>query len=318
MNRLFYNLSKGLPSENYLTNAFVALLTELLEDGNAHADENVALEVLNLIAKEKEQPGFALDRSICIKAQVRANGEHLDIPDITISSNLPDGTSRMVYIEVKDRDNVRKGQLVKYKGKLDCSHAEIRCLTLLCRPTTQIEPEDEEVLKSQRVYWSEVYYIIRRSKERTQVGKYLLDSFMSFLEEKNMQLKEVTGDCASIKRESLDDLVSLVNLLSLAMRQAGFERVSSIKMESGCETGPEEEPWTWVGLYGSYNSQQFSFGIHVYSSSPTELKLELQKEPDYPYKELEWVELQSLSSTDQLRQLQTFLEESAKRLLGIT
>ena len=317
MSSLFYNLSKGLPSENYLTNTFVALLTELLENRNLHEDENVALEVLNLIAREKEQPDFAFDRSICIKAQVRANGEHLDIPDIAISSNLSDGTSRMVYIEVKDGDDVRKGQLVNYKRKLDCSHAGVRCLTLLCRPTTQIEPEDEAVLKSQRAYWSEVYDTIRRSKKTTQIGKYLLGSFMNLLEEKNMQLKNVTGDCASINRESLDDLVSLVDLLSLATRQAGFERVSSVKMESGHETGSEEEPWTWVGLYGSYNSQQFSVGIHVYHSSPTELKLELQREPDYPGRELKWVELQGLSSTDQLRRLQTFLEENTRRLSGI-
>jgi len=315
VNSLFHNLSKGLPGENYLTNVLVALLAELLENENLQKDKDVALKVLNLIAKEKEQPDFVHDRGICIKAQVRADGEQ---PDVTVSSNLPDGTRRMVYVEVKDRDDVRKEQLVRYRRQLDHSDAETRCLTLLCRPTTQVEPEDEEALRNQRAYWSEVYDTIRESKGRAQVGKYLLASFMQFLEEKNMQLKEVTGDCASIKRESLDDLVSLVNLLSLAMRRAGFERVSSIKMESGRETEPEEEVWTWVGLYGSYKSQQLSAGMHVYPSNPTELKLELQKEPDYPYRELKWVELQGLSSADQLRRLQTFLEENARQLLGIT
>lgn len=315
MNNLFCSLSKGLPGENYLTNALVALLTELLENQCLQQDKDVALEVLNLIAKENEQPDFVRDKSICIRAQVRADGEQ---PDVTISSDLGDGTQRMVYIEVKDRDDVRKGQLVDYRMQLDCSNARIQCLTLLCRPTTEIEPEDEEALKNHRAYWSEVYDIIRRSKGRTHVGRYLLDSFGQFMEEKNMHLKKVTGDCASIKRESLDDLVSLVNLLSSAMRQAGFQSVSSIKMESGCETQPEEELWSWVGFYGSYDRQRFSAGIYAYPSSPTELKLELQREPDYPYAELEWNELQGLSSADQLRRLQTFLEEHARRLLGTT
>jgi len=308
-------VGRYLPAENYLTNVLVALLTELLENGNLQQDKDLALEVLNLIAKKKEQPDFSLDESICIQAQERADGKQ---PDITISSNLPDGTQRMVYIEVKDRDDVRKDQLLRYKGQLDNSDAEIRCLTLLCRPTTQIEPEDEEALKNQKVYWSEIYDTIKKSKKRAQVSKYLLDSFIQFLEEKNMQLKKITGKCASIKHESLDDLISLVNMLSLAMQRAGFERVSPIKMESGRETEPEEELWTWVGLYGFYKGHQFSAGMHVYPNTATELKLELQKEPDYPYKELKWTELQGLSSANQLRWLQTSLEGGAKQLLGIT
>lgn len=317
MSSLFHNLGKYLPVENYLTNVLAALLTELLKNGDLHQDKDLALEVLNLIAKKKEQPDFSLDESICIKAQARADGEQ---PDITISSNLPDGTQRMVYIEVKDRDDVRKGQLVGYKEQLDCSGAEIRCLTLLCRPTTQIEPEDEEALENQRAYWSEIYDTIKKSKtkKRAQVSKYLLDSFIQFLEEKNMQLKKITGKCASIKRESLDDLISLVNMLPPAMKAAGFKRISGIKLQSSPETEPDEEMWTFVGFYGDYNSHQFSAGIHVYPNTPTELKIELQKEPDYPPKELKWTELQSLSSADQLRWLQTSLQENAIQLLGIT
>lgn len=312
MSSLFHNLGKYLPAENYLTNVLVALLTELLKNGDLRQDKDVALEVLNLIAKKKEQPDFSLDETICIKAQERADGQQ---PDITISSNLPGGTSRTVYIEVKDRDDVGEGQLVRYKRLLDKSHAEIRCLTLLCRPTTPIKPEDAKALKNQRVYWSEVYDTIKKSENRAQVSKYLLDSFIQFLEEKNMQLKKITGECASIKRESLDDLISLVDMLPRAMKEAGFERISGIELQSSPETEPDEEIWTFVGFYGDYNSHQFSAGIHVYPNSPTELKLELQKEPDYPPNELKWTELQSLSSADQLRRLQTFLKENAKQLL---
>jgi hypothetical protein len=62
-------------------NVLVVLPTELLENGNLHRDEDLALEVLNLIAKRKEQPDFVLDKSICIKGQVRADREQ---PDITV------------------------------------------------------------------------------------------------------------------------------------------------------------------------------------------------------------------------------------------
>jgi hypothetical protein len=314
LSSLFYNLGKYLPAENYLTNVLVALLTELLKNGNLHQDKDIALEVLNLIAKKKEQPDFSLDKSICIKAQVRADGEQ---PDITIPSNLPDGTTRMVYIEVKDRDDVRKRQLVDYKKQLDYSDAEIRCLTLLCRPITQIEPEDEEALDNQKVYWSEIYDIIKSkmSEKRTEVGKYLLDSFIQFLEEKNMQLKKVTGKCASVKYESLDDLISLVNMLPLAMKAAGFKRISGVKLESSPETEPDEEMWTFVGFYGNYDSHQFSAGIHVYANNITELKIELEKEPDFSSKILEWSELRSLQPARQLKRLETFLQEGAGNLL---
>jgi hypothetical protein len=285
-----------------------------LENGNLHQDSDIALKVLNLIAKKKEQPDFSLDKSICIKPQVRADGEQ---PDITISSNLPDGTTRMVYIEVKDRDEVRKGQLVGYKISLDSAPANFKCLTLLCRPTTQIKPEDEEALDNQKVYWSEIYDIIKSkmSEKRTEVGKYLLDSFIEFLEEKNMKLKKVTGKCASIKYESLDDLISLVNMLPLAMKVAGFEKISGIKLESSPETEHDEDMWTFVGFYGNYDSRQFSAGIHVYAKNIPELKIELEKEPDFPPKILEWSELRSLQPARQLKRLETFLHEGAGNLL---
>ncbi len=274
--KLISELKKYKISEDYLTNTLVAILKELLNVRVLTGDRKIAYEILNLIATKTGDPSWTAKETPVFDCQLQT-GDHKR-PDITIKSQSSDGFSREVKIEVKDTAPVRPGQLADYKKSLiKDSNASYKGLVLISRPLVKIEDKDVTALDS-HIYWHQIYKLISVIDKSNETTKYLLDSFMYFLEEKEMPLEEVKGTYANQK--VMEDLVRLIAILKLALEGVKVKKPSiKLKRSDNIYTGPE----SWYGFYFTYKNQTFSLGVCTDEPSILELTLENEQiNPSYP------------------------------------
>ncbi len=302
--RLISNLGRHLNGENYLTNALVCLIEELMSSGQSESDRHVGLAILNLIARKNEDPDFTHDTEIVVEPQQSADE---GTPDITVSSKLPDGSRRLTLIEVKDRAPVSPGQLVKYRRSLAKNAARYRRVILLSRPGIDIGQADRRAMDHQ-VDWQEVAERIRESMSDDQsvIGQYLVGSVLQFVEDdKKMVLPRINSDLP--KERQFNNLMNMLEMLRASMSDAGFTNPFLSAEQS--EDGP------CLGFYGTYDERRFWAG--VYTEDPRIVELTLQV-PPYPTEALDLEDdgVFAVNAAQQRKKLSELLNDNAMKILS--
>lgn len=191
--------------ENYLTEAFVFLINSLLE-----RDRSSGCEMLTRLCAKEGEFTFEADDNIAITTQeVTEQGT----PDIKIFT--PD---KLIYIEVKHDSPLGPQQISRYKRALESSVATVKHVILLTRFAIDFEEQEEKPYK--HVRWFEVYNWLEEAKVnlKDSIAVYLIDSFNSFLEVKQMSLQKVGWEYIN----GIPALNNLVNMLEVAIQGASI------------------------------------------------------------------------------------------------
>ncbi len=181
--------------ENYLTESLVFVINALLQ-----LDRPIGLEILTQLCVKDNEFSFDIGEDISVSTQeVTEQGT----PDIKVSS--PD---KLIYIEVKDYSQVDPDQLKRYKKSLESPSVNIKQLILLTR--FPVDSSEHQGIPDKHVRWFEVYNWLTNARTKTKdpVSVYLIDSFKSFLEAKQMSLQKV-------EREYIKGVPALNNLVTM-------------------------------------------------------------------------------------------------------
>ena len=177
---IFSSLSKySSADENYLTEALV-FLTRLLLDRNPP----LGLSLVNLLCDSSGGACFSDPGSVNISTQVTVEQGR---PDIEIS----DGAGILVYVEVKHNSPLGVEQLERYRAELSRSEIPNTLLTLLTRSRSASLGTTLPPTAYHHVCWYEIYNRLSKADTGDDVIDYLIGSFLSFLEEKNMSMEKV-------------------------------------------------------------------------------------------------------------------------------
>jgi hypothetical protein len=257
---------------------------------------------LNRLCVENDEFSFNIAEEISISTQeVTEQG----IPDIKVSS--PD---KLIYVEVKHDSPLGFQQIERYKKALDASLASIRHVVLLTRFAIDFDEETEKPYKYIR--WFEVYNWLGDAKDKTQdsVSIYLIESFESFLEAKQMSLQRVEWEYI----KGVPAFNNLINMIEVAIKGAQliiFQR-SAAWDKKGVYVESTE---FWCGT--SYDNPLI---MTFEMTKKTRYNKDLLKEPSYELKEgryrlwfrlpLEDKHFFSLDKDKQLEEITTFVKMS--------
>jgi hypothetical protein len=192
-----YNSAKD---ENYLTEAFVFVLNSLLLK-----ERPIGLQILTQLCVKDNEFAFDPDEYISISTQETTEQGR---PDIKVSS-----PNKLIYIEVKHDSALGPKQLVRYKKALESSVATIRRVILLTRFEIDFEDKQERVF-DKHVRWFEVYNWLANAKAQEPVILYLMESFKSFLEVKQMSIQKVGWEYIN----GVPAFTNLINMIEIAIQ----------------------------------------------------------------------------------------------------
>ncbi|MCI0639389.1 MAG: hypothetical protein L0Y72_04510 [Gemmataceae bacterium] len=183
-NNLLVRLHKwaSRQDENFLTEAFAHLGQHLLDH---ESEAGVGLIAFLTAGRIQLKPEEA--KLVDVRTQI-VQGE--GTPDIEFRT-----PRHFAIIEVKSESEAHIGQLRKYRGILDQSGIDEKCLVLLTRYPVSFEgsPVQPDVFRR----WHEIAEWLRQqSVERTfkAVSEFLVRQFRGFLEERNMSIGQVTWE----------------------------------------------------------------------------------------------------------------------------
>ena len=228
---IFSTLAKynSLIDENYLTEAFVFLINSLLTK-----ERPIALEILTKLCVKNGDFSFGEDEHVSVSTQVATEQGR---PDIKVSS--PD---KLIYIEVKDYSPVDVDQLKRYKKDLESSNADIRQLILLTRPP--VDFSEHKGIPDKHVRWFEVYNWLANAKAQDPVSVYLIESFKSFLEVKQMSIQRVSWEYIN----GVPAFNNLINMIEVAIKGASLH-VHQKSAGWGSKAFWLESKKYWCGVY---------------------------------------------------------------------
>lgn len=182
-NNIFLALSKynSVKNENYLTESFVFILNYLLTN-----DRSTCLEILEFLCVNDHEYFFDLNEDLSITTQETTE---FGRPDIKISS--PDN---WIYIEVKHDSGLGDRQLERYTQALqsEVSGKSIKRLIFLSRFPSDLTDSQEK--PSKHVHWYEIYNVFSKCRKDDPVIRFLIQSFMEFLEVKKMSVQKITWE----------------------------------------------------------------------------------------------------------------------------
>ena len=185
--------------ENYLTESFVFVINSLLV-----RERPIGLEILARLCVENNEFSFDANEVISVSTQeMTAQGT----PDIKVSS--PD---KLIYIEVKHDSPLGPQQLERYKKALEPSTVTTKHVVLLTRFAIDFEEGEERPYK--HVRWFEVYNWLENARAQDPVSVYLIESFKSFLEVKQMSIQKVGWEYIN----GVPALTNLINMIEVAIR----------------------------------------------------------------------------------------------------
>jgi len=173
--------TRRTPQEDYITQAFVLILERLR--GKVQ-DANIVLEILNfLCANEGEEP-FIHDSENLI---ISADKSFSPAGEIDIALELPQKV--LAFIEVKWESSVNDAatkRLHKYAAYLNRHSPGLGRLVLLSKYS-----EETEIPHIKKNWWNVYHLLCRRISHITDpVNRYLVEQFVSFLEEEGMMTLE--------------------------------------------------------------------------------------------------------------------------------
>jgi hypothetical protein len=267
--------------ENYLTESLVFLLRLLLE-----RIPDKGLPIINRLCGLPRETQFKKPGTITLNTQVTVEQGR---PDIEIRG----GEDTLVFVEVKHDSPLGTRQLEYYRDKLRESGASKTGLVLLTR--SRISARETSLPKSEyhHVCWYEVYNWLSSVETQDQVCLYLIHSFMSFLEEKQMNMTQVTWEYI----EGVPALINLTNMMEAAL--AEVQPQARLSKTAG---------WDWRGFY-----VDSTFFYAVYYSRPLTIVFENDQGNNPTYKryfDLQAVHFFSLTKDEQFEQLVEFVRQA--------
>lgn len=147
---------------------------------------------------------FSVDENISVTTQETTEQGR---PDIRIST--PD---KLIYIEVKHESPLGHQQISRYRKALESSVASIKRVVLLTRYAIDIAAQEEKPYK--HIRWFEVYNWLRQADVDDPIAVYLIDSFNTFLEVKQMSLQKISWEYIN----GVPAFNNLVNMLEVAIQ----------------------------------------------------------------------------------------------------
>jgi len=243
---IFSALSKynSAIDENYLTESFVFLINELLR-----REPSFGTKLLNQICVVNNDFHFASDENILVSTQ---EVTEYGTPDIRISSQ-----DKLIYIEVKHDSPLGIQQISRYQKALGSSSAPIKQVVLLTRFAVDVG-ESEKPYK--HIRWFEIYNYLASMKTEIKDPAciYLIDSFNSFLEAKQMTLQKVTWEYIN----GIPAMLNLINMIEVAIQGASIDFY---------KTFPKSAGWDFKG----FNLRNHDFWCGFYFSNPLVLTFEV-------------------------------------------
>jgi len=220
--------------ENYLTEAFVFLMNSLLV-----RDRPVGLEILAQLCVENDDFSFDANEAISVSTQETTEQGR---PDIKVFS-----PEKLIYIEVKHDSPLAPQQLSRYKEALASSVATINHVVLLTCFAVDFGEHEERPYKDVR--WFEVFnwLVNGRTRAKDPVSLYLIDSFKSFLEVKQMSMQKVGWEYIN----GVPALTNLINMIEVAIQGASLRYQKSAG-------------WDFKGFY----VENKEFWIDIWYSDP--------------------------------------------------
>ena len=280
--------------EDYLTEAFVFVVRFLLM-----RERSIGLNILNNLCVENNEFSFGEDEKISVTTQETTEQ---GTPDIKIAS--PD---KLIYVEVKHDSPLGYDQISRYKKALESSVKPIKHVVLLTRFAVDFEGEEERPYK--HVRWFEVYNWLANigPKAKDPISIYLIESFKSFLEAKQMTIQRIGWEYIN----GVPAFNNLIDMLEVAIKGA------SLRVHQ------RSAGWDRKGFYVegteflcsvSYNNPLV---IAFHMVDKTKFNKELVKSPTYEVREgrqrmwfrlpLEKVHFFSLDKDEQLGELMKFV-----------
>ena len=187
--------------ENYLTESFVFLINSLLEK-----ERDTGVTLLNHLCVKNDKCAFEIEEDISVTTQeVTEQGT----PDIKVST-----PTKLIYIEVKHDSGLGYQQISRYKTALEASVAPTKHVILLTRFAIDIEKQSEKPYK--HVRWFEVYNWLTNSNVEDSITVYLIESFKSFLEAKQMSIQKVGWEYIN----GVPAFNNLINMIEVAIEGA--------------------------------------------------------------------------------------------------
>jgi hypothetical protein len=246
--------------ENYLTEAFVFLINSLLTK-----ERSIALEILTKLCVKNSEFSFGENEPVSVSTQETTEQGR---PDIKVSS--PD---KLIYIEVKHDSPLGHQQLERYKKALESSTKAIKHVALLTRFAIDYQENEERPYK--HVRWFEVYNWLANTKAQDPVSVYLIESFKSFLEVKQMSIQKVGWEYIN----GVPALTNLINMIEAAIQGASLPIYA------------KSPGWDFKGFY--VESNKFWCGIDYSEPLVMVFRIEDQKhfnsklvdKPNYPMTE---------------------------------
>ena len=226
-NNIFASLARynSATNENYLTESLVFLVRLLNE-----RDPEVGLAFTNFLCGAGK---LLFNQSDTFSVSTQYSTE-AGFPDIAFISE-----NALVFIEVKHDSPLGYQQLERYKTVLDKTGRANAHLRLLTRSRysaigTTLSPDQYS-----RLYWHEIHKWLSQHVLDDPVCEYFKSSFMEFLEEKQMSLKQISPEYAP----GIQALIDLTNMIQVAANDC----LPGIKL---IKTGG----WHWRGFYlpGNY------------------------------------------------------------------
>jgi len=283
--------------ENYLTESFVFVINVLLQ-----RDHPIGIEILTQLCVKNNEFFFGIDEDISVSTQETTEQ---GTPDIKVSS--PD---KLIYIEVKHDSPLDPQQLARYKKALESSAASTKHVVLLTRFAIDFEEQGERPYK--HVRWFEVYNWLSnaRTKVKTPISIYLIDSFKSFLEAKQMSIQKVSWEYIN----GVPAFNNLINMIEVAIQGA------SLRVQQ------KSAGWDRKGFY--VENTEFLCSIHYNNPLVVTFELtdkknynkELVDEPSYEVREgkerlwfrlpLEKIHFFSLTKDKQLEEITNFVKKA--------
>lgn len=285
--------------ENYLTESFVFVINSLLE-----REHPIGLEILTRLCVENNEFSFDTDESISVSTQETTEQGR---PDIKISS-----PNKRIYIEVKHDSPVDPEQLKRYKKELESWSAATKRLILLTRFRT--DSSEHQGIPDKHIQWFEVHNWLTnvRNRAKDPVSVYLIESFKSFLEVKQMSIQRVSWEYIN----GVPALINLINMIEVAIQSAGIPFYPAspkhVALDSrGFYLGDNREFWCGI-FYSDPLVVMFSM------EDKKNFNAKLVETPSYPMREVKysiWFRLQledrlffSLDKDKQLEEITKFVK----------
>jgi len=279
--------------ENYLTESFVFVLNALLQ-----RERPVGLEILTQLCVNNNEFSFDIGEDVSVSTQETTEQGR---PDIKVSS--PD---KLIYIEVKHDSPLGPQQLERYKKALGSSTVSIKHVVLLTRFAIDFEEHAEKPYK--HVRWYEVYNWLANAKAQDPVSVYLIESFKSFLEEKQMSIQKVGWEYIN----GVPAFNNLINMTEAAIQGASLHVHQKSAAWDSKGFWLENKKY-YCGIY--YNAP---LTVIFKAFHKTDLNVGNVEAPSYPIKEafasmwfmlqLEDIHFFALDKDEQLEEITKFIK----------